>query len=300
MRRSSGIVGRLTTHALALSSAVCSAVATMLIQRGLRRSNFYAGFWLNVAVGAVGLWAAVLLLVPRNEYNWHAAPYFIASGVVGTAAGRLFRVAAIEKVGASVSAAILNLAPLISTVLAVLLLGERITLPILTGTLVVVFGTTLLSVSGRHVGFRTRDLLYPFISATCFGVVAILRKLGLGLAGPLFDSAINITAALIASSAFVLASGKLGAIRYDRESFLYFAGGGAFENLGVFLLLFALGLGEVSVVVPLAGTSPLFVLVLAYWFPSGIDRLGWRLITGAVLIVLGVFLLTGWGIGRLA
>src|SRR5213594_1974331 len=242
-RRSSGIVAGLTPHALALSSALCSAVATMLIQRGLRRSNFYAGFWLNVAVGAVGLWSAVLLLVPRDEYNWHAAPYFIASGVVGTAAGRLFRVAAIEKVGASVSAAILNLSPLISTVLAVLLLGERITVAILTGTLVVILGTTLLSASGKHVGFQTRDLVYPFISAMC-----------LGLAGPLFDSAINITAALVAASAFVLASGNLAALRYDRRSFLYFAGGGAFENTGVFLLLFALGL----------------------------------------------FLLTGWGIGRLA
>ena len=292
-------MARLTPHALALSSAMCSAVATMLIQRGLKRSNFYAGFWLNVTVGAVGLWSAVLLLVPRDQYNWHAAPYFIASGVVGTAAGRLFRVAAIEKVGASVSAAILNLAPLISTVLAILLLGERITVAILTGTLVVVLGTILLSVSGRYVGFRPRDLVYPFVSAMCFGVVAILRKLGLGLAGPLFDSAINITAALIAATAFVLASGHLGALRYDRRSFLYFAGGGAFENTGVFLLIFALGLGEVSVVVPLAGTSPLFVLLLAYWFPSGIERLSWRLVTGAVLIVLGVFLLTGWGIGRL-
>jgi drug/metabolite transporter (DMT)-like permease len=293
-------VARLTPHAIALSSAMCSAVATMLIQRGLKRSNFYAGFWLNVAVGAVGLWSAVVLLVPRDQYNWHAAPYFIASGVVGTAAGRLFRVAAIEKVGASVSSAILNLAPLISTVLAIILLGERITAAILGGTLVVVLGTILLSLSGRDVGFRSRDLLYPFVSAACFGVVAILRKLGLGLAGPLFDSAINITAALIASTAFVLASGNLGALRYDRRSFLYFAAGGAFENSGVFLLIAALGLGEVSVVVPLAGTAPLFVLFLAYWFPSGVERLGWRVITGAVLIVVGVFLLTGWGISRLA
>jgi hypothetical protein len=45
----------LTPHLIALSSAVCSAVATML--RGLRCSNFYAGFWINVAVGAVGLWS---------------------------------------------------------------------------------------------------------------------------------------------------------------------------------------------------------------------------------------------------
>ncbi len=293
-------MARLTLHAIALSSAVCSAVATMLIQRGLRRSNFYAGFWINVAVGAVGLWAAVLLLVPRDQYNWHAVPYFVASGVVGTAAGRLFRVAAIEKVGASVSSAILNLAPLISTGLAILLLGERITVPILLGTLVVVLGTVLLSLSGRHVGFHPRDLVYPFVSAACFGAVAIIRKLGLGLAGPLFDSAINITAALVAATAFILASGNLRALRYDGRSFFYFAAGGAAENTGVFLLIAALGLGEVSVVVPLAGTAPLFVLLLAYWFPSGIDRLSWRVVTGAVLIVLGVFLLTGWGIGGAA
>ena len=272
----------------------------MLIQRGLRRSNFYAGFWINVAVGAVGLWAAVLLLVPRDQYNWHAVPYFVASGVVGTAAGRLFRVAAIEKVGASVSSAILNLAPLISTGLAILLLGEQITVPILLGTLVVVLGTVLLSLSGRHVGFHPRDLVYPFVSAACFGAVAIIRKLGLGLAGPLFDSAINITAALVAATAFILASGNLRALRYDGRSFFYFAAGGAAENTGVFLLIAALGLGEVSVVVPLAGTAPLFVLLLAYWFPSGIERLSWRVVTGAVLIVLGVFLLTGWGIGGAA
>src|SRR6267142_2532395 len=273
---------------LALASALCSAVSTMLIQRGLRHANFYAGFWINIVVGMIGLWSVVLLMVPPDAYHWSAVPYFVLSGVVGTAAGRLFRVVAIEKVGAPVAASINNLSPFIATGLAILLLGERVTLPI------------LLSQSGRHMGFRVCHLLYPLLSASCFGVVAILRKLGLGYAGPLFDSAINITAALIASTAFVLASGNLGAIRYDRRSFLYFAGGGAFENTGVFLLIFALGLGEVSVVVPLAGTSPLFVLLLAYWFPIGIERLSWRLISGAVLIVLGVFLLTGWGIGRLA
>ena len=279
---------------IALASAVCSAVATTLIQRGLRRSNFYAGFWINVAVGVVGLWSAVLLLVPRSEYSWRAVPYFLLSGVVGTAAGRLFRVAAIEKVGASVSASIVNLAPFISTGLAILLLGERVTPPILAGTLVIVLGTTLLSLSGRHVGFRPRDLVYPFVSASCFGVVAIIRKLGLAVAGPLFGSAINITAAMIASTAFVLVSGNRGALRCDGRSLLYFVAGGAAENTGVFLVLVALGLGEVSVVVPLVGTAPLFVLLLAYVFPSGLERLGWRLVVGAVLIVLGVFLLTGW------
>jgi len=283
----------LTPHVIALASAVCSAAATTLIQRGLRRSNFYAGFWINVTVGVVGLWSAVLLLVPRSDYTWRAVPYFVVSGVVGTAAGRLFRVAAIEKVGAPVAASINNLAPLISTGLAIAILGERVTPPILAGTLVIVLGTILLSLSGRHVGFRPRDLVYPFASASCFGVVAIIRKLGLDVAGPLFDSAINITAAMVAASAFVLASGNRRALRCDRRSLLYFVAGGAAENTGVFLVLLALGLGEVSVVIPLAGTAPLFVLFLAYLFPSGAAKLGWRVVAGAVLIVLGVFLLTG-------
>src|SRR5204863_431942 len=142
---------------MALTSAMCSAVATTLIQRGLRRSNFYAGFWINVTVGMVGL----------------------------------------------------------------------------------------------------------------------------GLAGPLFDSAINITAAMVAASAFVLASGHGGALRCDARSLFYFVGGGVAENTGVFLVLVALGLGDVSVVIPLAGTAPLFVLLLAYLFPSAVEKLGWRVVAGA-------------------
>jgi len=49
----------LTPQVIALSSALWSAVATALIQRGLRRSNFYAGFWINIAVGV----GAVLIVV---------------------------------------------------------------------------------------------------------------------------------------------------------------------------------------------------------------------------------------------
>jgi len=204
---------------LALASALFSAIGTVLIQRGLRRSDFYAGFWINVAVGVVGLWTAVLLFVPPDAWDWRALPYFIFSGVVGTAAGRLFRAAAIEKVGGPVAASIANLAPLIATGMAIVLLHERVTVAILAGTLVIVSGTVLLSLSGKQVGFPSRYLIFPFLAATCFGIVQIARKLGL-----------------------------------------------------------------------------MFVL-LALAFPSGTRRLGWRVAAGTLLIVLGVFLLTGPSLG---
>ena len=257
-----------TPHLLALSSAMCTALATMLIQRGLRGASFYAGAWINVLVGAIAAWTAASFLVPVEEYTWQAVPYFALSGLIGTTGGRLFRV------------------------LAIAVLGERVTLPIVAGTLVIVAGTILLSLSGRLVGFRVRDLSYPFIAATCFGTVQILRKLGLASAGPLLGATINITAALIASTTFVAASGNLGALRCSRRSVLYFIGGGIAENGGVYLLLLSLGWGDVSVVVPLAGTAPLFVLGLASLFPSDRARLGWRLVAGIILIVLGVAFLT--------
>jgi Predicted membrane protein len=280
-------------HVLALASAFFSAIATILIQQGLRRSNFYAAFWINVAVGVVGLWTAVLLFVPRETWDWSAVPYFVFSGVVGTAGGRLFRTVAIDKVGAPVAAAILNLTPLIATGLAIALLHERVTAPILAGTLVIVAGTVMLSLSGKYVGFQTRHLIYPVLAATCFGIVQIARKMGLSQAGPLFDAAVNTTAAMVAATTFVVATGNRRALRVDRESLLYLIGGGAAENTGVTLLIVALGFGDVSVVTPLIGTAPLFVLLLAFVIPGGRRRLGWRVVTATLLIVLGVYLLTG-------
>jgi uncharacterized membrane protein len=64
------------------------------------------------------------------------------------------------------------------------------------------------------------------------------------------------------------------------------------ENLRVFLVLVALALSEVSAVAPLAGTAPLFVLPFTPLFLKGVKGLTGRIIGGAILIALGVFLLT--------
>jgi hypothetical protein len=58
---------------LALASALCSAVSTMLIQRGVWHSNFYAGFWINIVVGMIGLWPVALLVVPADDYQMSMA-----------------------------------------------------------------------------------------------------------------------------------------------------------------------------------------------------------------------------------
>lgn len=281
-----------TAHAVALAAALSSAGATIFIRQGLRGGSSYAGFGINLLIGTVGLWAVALLTGNAGPLSASGVALFALAGVVGTAGGRLLRFVSIEKVGASIAAALINVHPLISSGLAILLLGERVTAAILAGTLVIVVGTILLSASGRRFGVRPGQLALPLVSAACFGTVTILRKIGLSQIGAVMGSAVNVSAALIAFTAFLLASGQQSALYCGRASLAYFVAAGLTENAAVFLNVVALSLGTVSVVAPLYGSAPIFVLFLSFFFLRGVETLSARVVVGTLLIVLGVYLIT--------
>jgi DME family drug/metabolite transporter len=282
----------ISAPALALASALCSAAATILISRGLVRYGPYTGAWVNLVVGTTCVWIAVMLGGGVGRPTLAGIAYFALAGLIGTFGGRLLRFISIETVGASLSAALINLSPLIASVLAIIVLGEQVTAPILVGTLVIVAGTTLLSAGGRSTGVRLVALLLPLTSAACFGVVAILRKIGLMGMTPVFGFAVNVTAALVAYTAFLVASRQTALMMCRGRSLVYFMIAGVAENVGVFLLLEGLSLGTVSVVAPLASVSPIFVLALSFFFLRGIDILNRRIVLGTLLIVSGVYLIT--------
>jgi len=281
-----------TLHILALGGALCSAAATIFIRQGLRGSDPFAGFWINLVVGTVGLWAAVIFTGGPGRVSARGALFFVCAGLIGTVGGRLLRFVAIERVGASIAAALINLNPFFASALAIVVLGERITLPIVAGTAVIVAGTTLLSIGGKRLGFQPRHLALPLLSAVCFGVVAVLRKLGLSGTGAVLGSAINVTTALVAFTAFLLAAGRPEVMVCRGRSLAHFAAAGLLENAGVFMNVVALGMGTVSVVTPLYGTAPIFVLFLAPFFLRDVETLRVRVVVGTLLIVLGVYLIT--------
>jgi uncharacterized membrane protein len=281
-----------TASALALVAALLSAAATIFIRQGLRGSDPYTGFWVNVVVGSVGFWLAALVTGDVAHVTAAGVAFFVAAGLVGTVGGRLLRFVSIEKVGASIAAALINLYPVVSSLLAIVLLGEHVTAALLAGTMIITVGTVLLSASGKTSGFRAWQLAFPLLSATCFGVVAILRKLGLSHTGAIMGAAINTTTALVAFGAFALGSGQRGTLSCRGRSLACFVAAGVGENVAVFLNIVALGVGAVSVVAPLYATAPLFVLLLSPFFLSSVERLTVRVAVGTLLIVLGVWLIT--------
>lgn len=247
---------------------------------------------MNLLVGVVTLWVAVPLTEGVRYVSAAGIGLFVLAGLVGTVAGRLLRFVSIERVGPSIAAALGNLHPLFAAAFAILLLGERVTAPIMLGTVVIVLGTTVLSIGPRRVGFRRSHLALPVLSAGCFGFVAILRKLGLGHVGPVLGAAINVTTAFIAFTAFLAASGRHRAFVSRGRTLGYFVVAGITENTSVLLNIVALGAGLVSVVTPLYGTAPIFVLALSFLFLRGVEALTARIVIGTVLIVLGVYLIT--------
>src|SRR2546426_5169269 len=172
-----------TVYALALASAFCSAGATIFIRQGLRGRGPYTGFWINLVVGTVGLWAAVLLQAGFGRLSATGIAFFVLAGLIGTVAGRLLRFVSIDKVGASIAAALINLHPLFATGVAILLLGERVTAPILAGTVVIVLGTILLSIGGRQGGVPPGQITPPPLSAARLRGVAGVWEGGPGRRG---------------------------------------------------------------------------------------------------------------------
>lgn len=282
-------------HILALTAALIGAAGTVLVQRGLRGSDPYTGFWINLVVGTVGLWGGVAFTGGIGRVTGMSVVYFVLAGLIGTFAGRLLRYVSIDKVGASVAAALLNLNPMFAALLAIALLGEHVTAPLMAGTVIIVIGTILLSARGQRLDVRPAHIVYPILSAACFGVVTIFRKLGLAQMGPVIGSAINVMTAMIAFTAFLVASGRGWTASCRGRSLAYFIAAGAAENTSVFLNVFALSVGAVSVVAPLYGTAPIFVLFLSFFFLRGIDGLNARVIVGTLLIVAGVGLITALG-----
>ena len=65
-------------------------------------------------------------------------------------------------------------------------------------------------------------------------------------------------------------------------------------SLAMICIYFALDLGKVSVVIPISSTGPFFSLILTAIFLRGVERVTFRIVLSAALIVGGVLLSSWW------
>ncbi len=274
---------------VALSTAIFYASALVSARQGLRYSTPITVTCVSVVAQVVILWGAILLTggVPKVEF----LPVLLIVSVGATQLGvRLFAYTGVQKIGASRSSALQSTSPLISSGIAIAFLGERASLGVLLGTVLVVCGIVLLSWRPGEVipSYRWWHMLLPLGAAFLTGVNHPIRRYALTISvEPLLFSAIMGSSSL----GFFLIYRKLVSSKerlvWDRRALFPFAITGLCETLSILFIITALSLGPVVIVAPLAATYPMWALLGTIIFLRDVERINLRTMAGILSVVTG-------------
>lgn len=274
---------------IAIAAALSYATSGIAARRGMQYSTPITVTLVSLLIHAVSLWTVVLLGGGVTKVPPLALLLFFITGTLQPLI-RWFTYAGIFYIGASRGTTIRGSHPLFSTMIAIVVLGERADLPILVGTVLIVGGVTLISWEpfAQSVSFKWRHVGFPLAAAMMAGVSHPLRRYALGVANePLLFAATVGLVSLCWMAGYLLSPFGTERPVWNRRALGPFLVAGTFETLGILLVIVALSVGQVVVVSPIVATSPLWILLGTSLFLRGIESLTPRTITGAVAVVSG-------------
>lgn len=282
---------------LALVASLFFSTSSLLVRARIRHASPLIALALSLSVNVVVLWAIAVVFfdVTVDLWRWR---YFVVAGVLAPVLGRFFNYAGIDALGVNISTPITFANPLVSVLLALAFLGERLsTLGLAGGLLVIAGGSAIGSANGDGPAtFEKKYLVLPVLAAVFYGSSHVFRKLGIDLV-----SSPVIAAAVTATTSWVLLVGYLAArpekrdLAVGRTEVLFFCLAGLATSTAIPVLYLALQLGTVVIVTPLMNTSPLFILGFSFVFFRGEELFNPRVVAGTAAVVLGVILLSTFG-----
>ncbi|HEY7165315.1 MAG TPA: EamA family transporter [Candidatus Binatia bacterium] len=282
----------------ALANAFLFALHNLFTKKALRYSNPATAVICSLLINIVFLWSISLLLVPLSSLTSASILIFVIVGLFQPGLTRLLTYKGIDALGVAITDPIRATTPLFSAMMAIIFLGEKITVPIVVATFMIILGITLLSWrsgSIRLVGSAV-FLWYPIAASALAGASQVVRKFGLAaVPHPFLAAAVTATSSLVVSVLTLWYVEKTQETwKMNRHCFGWFLAAGITISLGMTCIYYALDLGKVSVVIPIASTGPLFSLTLAALFLRDVERVTFRIVLSASMIIAGVVLLTVW------
>lgn len=281
-------------EAFALATGLFSAVNLILVKKGMARSNAITAIVVSLAINAIVFWGLVWMVVPHEEI-WRAELLiFVLVGLIQPGGTRFLTYLSVEKVGVTITTSLRATTPLFSSLLAILVLGENLTVPVAVGTLFVVSGIILITLKDKGMITRgNRYILLPIFSALVAGTTQVILKMGLvHLPFPLLGAAVAAGTSLIVVTLSLIISKKVSMLVFNRTSLWFYTLGGITVTLGVASVFMSLHLSDLVIVAPLTSLSPLYSLILAAVFLRDLEVITPRIVTAAGLIVLGVVFIT--------
>lgn len=278
----------------AILSCVAWAGDSIFVRLGIRTSNIFAAMSLSFLVSATCVTSYVLMSYSLDIFRSPAIFYFMASGCIQPLLARALFYAGIARLGVSRAGPLRGAEPLFAAVTAVAVLHERPSLSVYLGTLLIM--ASLWLISGRQPSetkWRLLDTAFPLAAALVSAVSQTLRKQGLAILPDPFVAAATVTwTSLVLLTFFLAATRRAHLLRMDRPSACFFLAAALTATGAQILNFVALGREELSVIIPLLNTTPLFTVTFTIVFLRKVEAVNLRIILGAVLMVAGVVFIT--------
>ena len=282
---------------LALGAALCFSSGQICSRLGLNYGTPTGAISFSLFTSTV-----ILLLVLGPLISWdNAAPagllLFTGAGVLSPFCSQILLFVSANKVGISRASPLRNTTPLFAGVVAVVWLGETVTVAIAAGTLLIIIGASLLGMrdSEATAPYQPIYLLLPVLAAFLGGFSSPMRKFGYSMIDsvPLAICVVQ-GGAFVALVIYLLTTRKYRELIFRRETLLWFGLSGALNSVAVSLNMTALEMGNVVLVSPLISTTPLFTVLLSTIFLRSFERVTPKVLFGAGSICLGGIVLTAF------
>ncbi|MDI5936086.1 DMT family transporter [Halomonas kalidii] len=295
---------------LSLLSSLMFAFTFVLVKIGVKTSSSLAALWVTLSTNVVFLWGWGLLKADWQLTEWWEWRHFVLAGIFAPLLGRLFQILGMTSLGANITTPITLTHPLFTVLLAIIFLGEDVDLAVLPGIGLVLLGTAFLgSQSGRQTVHSSVDisrwyLFLPLAASLSYGVSVVFRKIGIDNGtDPVIAAAVTTTASWVILVTYLIFSKAIRGISRHvniavcgRDEFFIFVISGLFSSLGPVFLYMALQDGRLSVVAPLASTTPFFVLLMSVFFRRGEDVVNRWVVLGTIAMVAGISSIVYFGI----
>jgi len=256
---------------------------------GLRYSTPTTVTLVSILVQNTALWAAVFLSggIPATAPISVGLICIVGIFQLGV---RLLAYTGVLRIGASRSGTLQSISPLVSATIAIAVLGETTTPPIVGGTFMVIAGVVLVSWKAEReiAGFRWRYLFLPIGAAGLTGLNHPMRRYALGLSNePLFFSALMGLVSLTGFLIYMGFSPTKEPLVWNRQAIRPFLSTGIFETFSLVLIITAISIGPVVVVAPIAASYPVWALIGAKLFLRDVEKITLKTVIGILSVVAG-------------
>jgi drug/metabolite transporter (DMT)-like permease len=274
---------------LACISAALFGAASVWIRIALRGGADAELGALSSALVGSSLCVIAAIIAGEGVPLGDTLPFFLA-GLVAPGISQVFFFRAIQDAGAARVSVVVGMAPLVSVLIAIVLLHEPVEAALIVGAVLIVAGGAALAFERvRPEGFRMIGLVAAVVTTVLFASRDnLVRWLsGSTTTQPLVAAAATFIGGSLVMAAYILLTRRSGLGKPLAAATRAFLPAGICFGLSYICLFEAFYRGKVTVVSPLVATESLWGVLLAAVLLGRSELVGRRLVAGALLVVAG-------------